>query len=76
MASLMEALGIDKLSVDERLQLIDEIWMSLGPNTGDLPLTEEQKQEIDRRLQAYEANPDDIVPWEDVRAEIEDRLHR
>lgn len=76
MASLMETLGIDKLSADERLQLIDELWASLGPDVSDPPLTTEQMAEIDRRLAEAEANPDDVIPWEVVRAEIEERLRR
>lgn len=74
MTSLMKTLGIDKLSVDERLQLLDEIWDSISAEPDQLPLTEEQKCEIDRRLQAYEANPDGVVPWEEVQARIEERL--
>jgi putative addiction module component (TIGR02574 family) len=76
MASLMEALGIDKLSVDERLQLIDEIWASLGPEANDLPLTTEQMAEIARRLADADANPEDVVSWETVRTDIEERLKR
>lgn len=32
-------------------------------------LSEEEKQELDRRLAACEANPDDVIPWEQVKAE-------
>ena len=33
-------------------------------------LTDAQKRELDRRLAAYEANPDDVIPWETVRKEL------
>ena len=36
----------------------------------DFELTDAQKHELDRRLAAYEANPDDVIPWETVRKEL------
>jgi len=32
-------------------------------------VTEPQKQELERRITAHEANPDDVVSWEDVKAQ-------
>lgn len=46
-----------KLTVPERLDLIDTIWESIATDTEGLPLTEAQKREIDRRLDQYQANP-------------------
>ena len=34
-------------------------------------LTDAQKREIDRRLAAYEANPDDVIPWETIRKRLQ-----
>ena len=42
-----------KLSVDERLELIEQIWDTIGAD----PLTEDDLQELDRRLADAEANP-------------------
>lgn len=75
MSSLMEALGIDRLSVAERLQLVEEIWDSIAADAV-FHLTDEQKHEIDRRLAAHEANPDEAVPWEVVKSQAEARLRR
>jgi putative addiction module component (TIGR02574 family) len=33
-------------------------------------LTDEQKREIDRRISAYEANPEDVLTWDEVKASI------
>ena len=38
------------------------------------PLTEVQRQEVDRRLAAHRANPAAAVPWEQVEAEALARL--
>jgi putative addiction module component (TIGR02574 family) len=50
MSSLMTTLGIDRLSVEERLQLVQEIWDSLGDRVEQMPLTPAQQQELERRL--------------------------
>jgi putative addiction module component (TIGR02574 family) len=76
MSPLMQSLGIDRLSVAERLQLVQEIWDSIADEQDQIPLTEEQKKEIDRRLEAYRANPDSGIPWEVVRARAEERLRK
>jgi putative addiction module component (TIGR02574 family) len=68
MSSLLSSLGIDRLSVVERIQLVQEIWDSLVPDAEQLPITEAQRLELDRRLAALEANPDDVVSWEEVEA--------
>ncbi len=60
-----------KLTVSERLELIDTIWDSITTDPGDLPLTEAQRREIDRRLDHYAVNPPSLSPWDEVRARIE-----
>ncbi len=76
METLMTSLGIDRLSVDERLQLVEEIWDSIATDIEASPLTEAQRQEVDRRWAAHLANPQAAVPWEQVEAEILNRLTR
>jgi putative addiction module component (TIGR02574 family) len=49
------AFDIEKLSTEERLRLIEELWDSLDPVERDaIPLTSEQQEELDRRLDALE----------------------
>ena len=48
--------GIDRLSVSDRLALIDEIWDSLVDDDA-LPIPASHVEELDRRLAAREANP-------------------
>ena len=66
MPSLLNTLGIDRLSVEDRLQLIQEIWDSLEAGGEQLPLTEAQEREIDRRIAALDADPHAVTPWEVV----------
>ncbi len=46
------ALDISKLTVEEKLDLIDELWRSLTPE--DLPLEPDLRAEFDRRLDRLE----------------------
>jgi putative addiction module component (TIGR02574 family) len=71
MSASLKALGIERLSVEQRISLVEEIWDSIAEAT---PLTEAQRLELDRRLQDHEANPEDVVPWEVVKASITARL--
>jgi putative addiction module component (TIGR02574 family) len=51
---LMAIIEIQKLSTDERLQLIKDLWESLTEIPEGLPLTASQRAELDRRLDRLE----------------------
>lgn len=59
-----------KLPVDERLQLVQDIWDSLAATPTDVPVPDWHKEELDRRLDAPE--PGENLTWDEVRH----RLHR
>jgi putative addiction module component (TIGR02574 family) len=59
------------LSPSERLLLVQDLWDSLDIN--DIPLTDEQKTELDRRKASYEADPSSGRSWEDVQRRIIER---
>jgi putative addiction module component (TIGR02574 family) len=58
------------LPVAERIRLIEAIWDSIAAVPDALPLTEWQKQELDRRLAEFEANPEEGSTLEEVFARI------
>lgn len=62
-----------RLSVAERVQLAQDIWDTLEPTAEDLPLTEEQKEILDRRLAEHEADPASAIPWESVKTRLESK---
>jgi len=74
MSPTLQALGIDRFSVAERIALVQDIWDSIAADAELSALTDEQKQEIDRRLAAHQANPQAAIPWEQVEAEALARL--
>jgi len=73
----MRNVGFDfsKLSVAERIQLAADLWDSI-PESPDIPLTDAQKAELDRRLEDLEQHPDAGEPWEIVRARLYGHLKR
>ena len=46
-----------QLPVQERIRLVEDLWDSIAADQHALPLTDEQKAELDRRLDAYEMDP-------------------
>ena len=65
-----------KLSVPERIQLVEDIWDSIAEMPEELPLTEAQQVELDRRLDAYRRNPTEGSPWEYVKENILKKVPR
>ena len=65
---------IRKLSPAQRILLVEEIWDSLLEESHEFPLSSEQKEELDRRLEDCELNPNDCEPWEEVRKRLRDKL--
>jgi len=72
----IKSLGIDRLSVEERLALVEELWDSIAKDCTSVPLTDAQRTELDRRLTEHEAHPQNVVSWEEVKASITERLKR
>lgn len=56
-----------QLSVAERIQLVEDIWDSIATVPNNLPLTAAQEEELDRRLAAYEQNPNEGMLWDEFK---------
>ena len=61
---------IRRLSVAERIQLVEDIWDTIATSQADIPLTEAQRVELDRRLDLYEKSPSDTRSWDEVREDL------
>ena len=59
-----------KLSVPERILIVEDIWDSIAVIPKAVQLTEAQKTELNRRLEAYHQDPSLGSPWEDVKLRI------
>jgi len=71
MSPSLQELGIDRLSVEEKLKLIDDIWDSLTPFE-QMEISKSERAELDRRLDDADANPGASLPWEEVMARLQE----
>jgi putative addiction module component (TIGR02574 family) len=72
MSTLTER-DILELSVSERIQLVQDIWDSVAQVPESLVLSDEEKDEIERRLEAYHQDLNAGSPWSVVRDRIRNR---
>jgi putative addiction module component (TIGR02574 family) len=73
-STTLKSLGIDQLSREERLALVEEIWNSIAADQSKPLLNEAQRRELERRVAEDDAAPQDVVPWEQVKAQTLSRL--
>jgi putative addiction module component (TIGR02574 family) len=69
--------SIESLSPEEQLELLERLWESLSKEPSNVPLTELQRAELDRRLDSLD---EDVrqgrvlgVPWDEVVRQIRTR---
>ncbi|HEX4588408.1 MAG TPA: addiction module protein, partial [Gemmataceae bacterium] len=74
MSATIEALGIDKLPVEEQLALVRAIWDNIAASGPTPRLTDAQRVELRRRVAEDDARPDDLIPWEQVKADARKRI--
>jgi len=64
------SLDLERLTVAERLQLIEQVWDSLRQRAGELTLSGDERALIEARRAEHRADPTSAVEWEAVRAEL------
>jgi putative addiction module component (TIGR02574 family) len=70
----VKSLGIDRLPREQQLALVQELWDTIAAEPDGTLLSEEQRQELRRRIAEDDASPDDGIPWEQVKAQALARL--
>jgi putative addiction module component (TIGR02574 family) len=66
----LPAIDIERLSQEEQLELLDRLWDSLGRDPEALPLSEEQRRDLDVRLDELEREGPDGLTWEEALERI------
>jgi putative addiction module component (TIGR02574 family) len=56
--------------VVEQLEFLFRAWDQLIDSGWQPELTEELREELERRLAAHKANPDNVLTWEQVVAHV------
>lgn len=64
---------VRKLSVEERLKLIEGIWGTITVEDTEIPLSAEDQVKLSRRYEDYLQTPDEGSSWEEVKARIQAR---
>lgn len=73
MASLMSQLGVDRLSIEDRVRLINEVSESLEAEIPPQPSVD-LREELDRRLAEYRANPEPGCTLDEIESQFRARL--
>jgi putative addiction module component (TIGR02574 family) len=66
-------IDITSLTPEERLSLLEQLWDSLTPTPDAIPVTDAQRAELDRRLDALDREGPVGIPWDDVISQIRNR---
>jgi putative addiction module component (TIGR02574 family) len=60
-----------RLSPCQRLDLIESLWESLDDD--DVPVTDAQRAELDRRIAGFDPDREQSIPWDQLKAELRQR---
>jgi len=72
----LKELGIDKLDVEDRLALVQEIWDTIAVDSADIPVKKSQQIELDRRIADHRSNPEDLVSWDEASESVRKRISK
>ena len=61
---------IRRMSVADRLAMVEQIWATIAEEPSSLPITEEEIAVSRRRLAAHDADPSTSIPWEEAEAQL------
>ena len=62
-----------KLTPSERIDLVQDLWDSIAQH--DMPpLSDEEKEELDRRLEEHRRDPSTAITWDELKAQIASKL--
>ncbi len=62
-----------QLPLPEQLQLVEDLWDHIAASKEPIPVSDWQKDELDRRKRDFEANPNSAVCWEEAKKKIRDQ---
>jgi len=72
--ALLEA--VKSLPLPDRIELVDAVWETIAAEGYEPPLSESQAAELQRRLEEHRRDPASGIPWETVKAELQEKYGR
>lgn len=70
MSDTISMADILRLSVAERILLVEDIWDSIANNPEAIELPESQRAELDARLAAHRRDPSAGIEWEELKKRL------
>ena len=71
-----KAVSVFDLTPSEKLQLVEDLWDDLAATPSNVPVTDWQKEELDRRKANLSANPGSGLGWEEIKERVRGRHDR
>ena len=65
--------SFEQMTTAERILYVQDLWDRIAAQPEDIPVSEELRTELDRRLAAHQADPSAAIPWDQVKAELRRR---
>ncbi|HXX83956.1 MAG TPA: addiction module protein [Casimicrobiaceae bacterium] len=69
----MSSVDIAKLTPQQRLELLEQVWDSLAATPDAVPVTPAQREELSRRLDDLDREGPAGIPWDDVLRRVRDQ---
>lgn len=66
----MPRLPLDRMSVEEKLELLDELWADLCRVPEDVPIPEWHRAVLAEREAALERGEEEVLDWEEAKARL------
>ena len=63
-------MNLQELTNSEKILLAEDLWDSVASNEQLIPITEDQKNILDKRLAKYSLNQDSGDSWQNIRNRI------
>jgi putative addiction module component (TIGR02574 family) len=70
----MSTTAFDRMTTDEQIAHVQDLWDRIAAHPENIEVSKAWRQELARRAAELREDPDAVIPWEDVRAEIRARL--
>jgi putative addiction module component (TIGR02574 family) len=65
--------SFDQMSPAERILYVQDLWDRIAEHPEDVPVTDEMKAELDRRLAEHRADPSSAITWDELKARLQAR---
>jgi putative addiction module component (TIGR02574 family) len=62
--------GFEGMTPAERILHVQDLWDRIAGHPENVPVTEAQKEELERRLAAHDADPGSSLSWEEVQGRL------